>query len=155
MRAEEYPHPSSPAASAVMRGNRKTGTRPEVLLRSELHRRGLRFRKNVRLLTGSTSVRPDISFSRLCVAVFVDGCFWHRCPQHGTSPNSNPDYWRHKLEGNVDRDAAVNAALAEAGWRVVRVWEHTPLQQAAREIEEALDLARESRRQVADAPPKV
>lgn len=118
-----------------MRGNRKTDTQPEVLLRSELHRRGLRFRKNARLVLADTSVRPDIVFSRIRVAVFVDGCFWHSCPQHGTSPSVNTNYWQQKLEGNVARDTVVNAALTEAGWRVIRVWEHTPLQQAVEEIE--------------------
>lgn len=121
-----------------MRGNRKTGTRPEVLLRSELHRQGLRFRKNARLVLGRIAVRPDIVFPRRRVAVFVDGCFWHSCPQHATSPGVNATYWRRKLEGNVARDAAVNTALTEADWRVIHVWEHTPLQQAVEEIQASL-----------------
>jgi DNA mismatch endonuclease (patch repair protein) len=117
-----------------MRGNRKTGTRPEVALRSELHRRGLRFRKNVRIQVSDISATPDIVFHRLRVAVFVDGCFWHACPQHGVRPHANAQYWERKLEANVTRDRLVTAAFQDGGWRVIRVWEHVPAQQAAATI---------------------
>lgn len=124
MRAAEYPFPSSPAVSAVMRGNRKTDSKPEVQLRSELHRRGLRFRKNLMIRVAGTTVRPDIVFTARKLAVFVDGCFWHRCPEHGVSPRANADYWRSKLDRNVERDTQVANGLTAEGWCVLRVWEH-------------------------------
>jgi DNA mismatch endonuclease, patch repair protein len=120
----DYPHPSSPAASAIMRANRKTDTRPELRLRAALHRLGYRYRVDHPIRTASMLVRPDVVFTRRRVAVFVDGCFWHACPQHGNSPRTNSEYWREKLERNRQRDVATTAALTAAGWRVVRVWEH-------------------------------
>jgi DNA mismatch endonuclease (patch repair protein) len=125
-----------------MRGNRKTDSKPEVLLRSHLHRRGLRFRKNVRLIVGGLAVRPDIVFPRARLAVFVDGCFWHKCPLHGVRPRSNPAYWNAKLGSNVARDATATAALEETGWHVVRVWEHVPSEEAAIKVASALNEAR-------------
>jgi DNA mismatch endonuclease, patch repair protein len=119
-----YPQPSTPAASAAMRGNRKRDTRPELTLRSALHRQGLRFRVQRRVAAGGVIVRPDIVFVRTKTAVFVDGCFWHCCPQHGTSPRSNRWYWVPKLERNVRRDRFVDQELQLAGWSVIRVWEH-------------------------------
>ncbi|GAB2878564.1 very short patch repair endonuclease [Nocardioides pacificus] len=115
---------SSPAVRATMRGNRRTGTKPEMALRSALHATGLRFRKDYRLDLGNVKPRPDIVFTRAKVAVFVDGCYWHCCPDHGTQPNVNSDYWRPKLARNVERDREHDRALTEAGWAVVRVWEH-------------------------------
>lgn len=106
-----------------MQGNRSIDTRPEVALRSELHRIGLRFRKNHRALEG-VRCRPDIVFRRARLVVFVDGCFWHRCPEHGTSPRANAPYWRVKLDRNVERDRRNDLAFSEAGWAVIRVWEH-------------------------------
>lgn len=134
MAAEEYPFPSSPAVSAIMRGNRKTDSKPEVQLRSALHRRGLRFRKNLLLHVDGLRVRPDIVFPKAKVAVFVDGCFWHRCPEHGVSPRANSGYWRAKLEGNVVRDRSVNRLMKAAGWRPIRIWEHTDVDTAAEEV---------------------
>ena len=83
-------------------------------------------------------VRPDVVFTRRRVAVFVDGCFWHVCPQHGRQPTTNEWYWTPKLRRNLDRDARVNAALAAAGWTVVRVWEHVSPSEAVEVIEQAL-----------------
>jgi len=83
-------------------------------------------------------VRPDIVFTRRRVAVFVDGCFWHRCPEHGTSPRSNSDYWRAKLDRNVARDRRVDATLGRAGWRSLRVWEHEEEGDAALRVADAL-----------------
>jgi len=93
-------------------------------LRSELHCRGLRFRKDLPLRVPGRVVRVDIAFTRVRVAVFVDGCFWHACPIHGNQPRANTDYWKPKLARNVARDRAVDQALEEAGWRVIRAWEH-------------------------------
>jgi DNA mismatch endonuclease (patch repair protein) len=111
-----------------MRANRRADTKPELALRSALHRRGYRFRKDHRLdLNGGARVRPDIAFTARRVAVFVDGCFWHVCPEHGRDPAVNEWYWAPKLRRNIERDRAADAALAAAGWQVVRVWEHEPL----------------------------
>ena len=135
----DYPHPSSPGRSANMRANRRTDTKPELALRSALHRQGYRFRKDFRLdLDGGARVRPDIAFTGRRVAVFVDGCFWHVCPQHGRDPAVNESYWSPKLRRNVERDRAADAALAAAGWRVVRVWEHQSLDEAVAMVVEVL-----------------
>lgn len=116
--------PTSATISRVMRANRGANTRPEVALRSAMHRRGLRFRIGIVLVAGRVRVRPDVVFTRARVVVFVDGCFWHQCPNHGRSPRTNQDYWLPKLRANVDRDRRIDEALAEAGWEVVHVWEH-------------------------------
>ena len=117
-----------------MRSNRRADTKPEVALRSELHRRGLRFRKNQRVRLHERVVRPDVVFTRARVAVFVDGCFWHCCPEHGNQPGRNTDYWIPKLERNVARDRAVDRALGSAGWTVVRAWEHEEMANVAERV---------------------
>jgi DNA mismatch endonuclease, patch repair protein len=119
-----YPTPSSPAATAVMRGNRKRDTKPELLLRSALHRQGLRYRLGKVVVSAGLRVQPDITFPARKVAVFVDGCWWHRCPTHGVTPRSNTEYWLPKLARNVDRDRRVDEALAAGGWLLIRAWEH-------------------------------
>src|SRR5574341_918013 len=121
-----YPTPTSAAATAVMKGNRRRDTRPETRVRSLLHAQGWRFRKDAPIQLPGLRVRPDIVFTRRRVAVFIDGCFWHACPQHGTIPRANSAYWHAKLARNTDRDHRVNHALAEAGWIVIRAWEHEP-----------------------------
>lgn len=98
-------------------------TAPERALRSLLHRQGLRFRLHQRPVAGVRR-QADIVFRRARVAVFVDGCFWHSCPVHATSPKSNGTWWREKLATNVRRDRDTDERLAAAGWVVVRVWEH-------------------------------
>ena len=114
-----------------MRAIRRTNTKPEIALRSALHRQGYRFRKDLRLvLNEGAKVRPDIAFTARRVAVFVDGCFWHACPEHGRDPAVNQWYWAPKLRRNVERDRAADAALAAAGWRVIRVWEHVAITDA-------------------------
>ncbi|SEB44948.1 T/G mismatch-specific endonuclease [Amycolatopsis tolypomycina] len=126
-----YPAASSEGRSRNMRANRRADTKPEVALRSALHRLGYRYRKDFRLdLPEGVRVRPDIVFTARKVAVFVDGCFWHVCPEHGREPTSNEWYWTPKLRRNVERDQAANEALVRAGWRVVRVWEHLPIGEA-------------------------
>ncbi len=118
-----------------MKANRKTGSQPEVLLAHALHRRGLRYRKNQSVATSAGDVRPDLVFSGTRVAVFVDGCFWHRCPIHGNTPRTNSAYWEPKLRRNEERDRDVTAALAADGWTVIRVWEHEPVESAADSVE--------------------
>jgi DNA mismatch endonuclease (patch repair protein) len=100
---------------------------------------GIRFRKNARVRYHDGSVVGDIVFARKKVVVFLDGCFWHRCPAHGTAPNKNADYWRTKLDLNVRRDVEVNAALRAEGWTVIRLWEHVPPEQAAERIAASLE----------------
>lgn len=119
-----YPEPTSSSATTIGKANRRTDTKPEVALRSELHRRGLRFRKDLLIRAGGVRVRPDVVFTRRRVAVFVDGCFWHGCPLHGSIPKTNLDYWEPKLAANVRRDRRVDEALRDSGWSVLRVWEH-------------------------------
>jgi DNA mismatch endonuclease, patch repair protein len=123
-----YPRPLNEGRSRNMRANRRTGTKPEVALRSALHALGYRYRKDFRLdLPDGVRVRPDIVFTARKVAVFVDGCFWHVCPEHGREPTTNEWYWTPKLRRNMERDQVANAALTAAGWGVVRVWEHVPV----------------------------
>lgn len=123
-----------------MRANLKRDTIPELRLRSILHLRGLRFRVNSAIALPGLRVRPDIVFSRQRVAAFVDGCFWHSCRWHGTRPRANTHYWLPKLRRTILRDRLVRAALTSAGWRVIRVWEHSPAERAADLIQKALML---------------
>ncbi len=119
-----------------MSRQRRTGTSPELALRSELHRRGLRFRVDRTVdVDGLRRRRADVVFTRRRIAVFVDGCFWHACPLHATSPKANGEWWAAKLAGNVARDRDTDARLAAAGWTVVRVWEHESVQEAADRVE--------------------
>lgn len=115
---------SSPGVAKSMRANRRTGTRPEVAVRSALHRAGLRFRKDLAIEVEDGRVRPDVVFTRARLAVFIDGCFWHSCPVHATRPRANADFWAAKLERNTERDRCDTRRLEEAGWTVLRVWEH-------------------------------
>lgn len=131
-----YPHPSSAAATAVGQGNRRTGTKPEVAVRSLLHRHGVRFRKDHPIRAAGRLVRPDIALTRAKVAVFIDGCFWHACPDHGRQPKANPAYWAPKLAANVERDRRVTAALEAEGWTVLRFWEHEDRVDVAERIEQ-------------------
>lgn len=127
------PSPSSPAARQVMLANRAESS-VERAVRSELQRRGLRFRKHFAPVKG-LRCRPDVVFTRARVVVFVDGCFWHRCREHGTSPKINSPYWTAKLDSNVARDRRNTQALESAGWTVLRIWEHESVVAAADVIE--------------------
>lgn len=98
---------------------RQKGTKPELELRRILWAKGLRYRLNRRL-----PGKPDLVFVGPRVVVFVDGCFWHACPVHGTIPATNSEFWKKKISGNVDRDRRVSEELRADGWVVVRVWEH-------------------------------
>jgi DNA mismatch endonuclease (patch repair protein) len=129
-----------------MLGNRRRDTKPEVALRSALHRAGLRFRKDLRVDLGTSKPRPDVVFTRVKVAVFVDGCFWHSCPKHGTKPTRNADYWLPKLARNVERDRKQDADLVEHGWRVVRIWTHEPLEDSVKRVIEAATCSGDTKR---------
>ncbi|GAA4332693.1 very short patch repair endonuclease [Actinomadura luteofluorescens] len=134
-----YPRPMNEGRSRNMRANRRSNTKPEVALRKALHALGYRYRKDLRLdLPDGVRVRPDIVFTARRVAVFVDGCFWHVCPEHGREPTTNEWYWTPKLRRNMERDRAANSALRAAGWCVVRLWEHEPLPAAVDAVIEAV-----------------
>lgn len=113
-----------------MRATRQRDTKPELALRRTLHSLGLRYRVDQRPVADIRR-RADVVFAGVQVAVFVDGCFWHGCPEHGTWPAANAKWWRDKIEGNKQRDADTNARLAQAGWTVLRIWEHEDTDEAA------------------------
>jgi len=121
-----------------MLANRRRDTGPELRLRSLLHRRGLRFRRDFPVRLEGRIARVDIAFTRQKLAVLVDGCFWHGCPQHSTIPVANRAYWVPKLARNVERDREVDEALRAAGWEVLRFWEHTPPEEAAEAVSRRL-----------------
>ncbi|MGI8729274.1 MAG: very short patch repair endonuclease [Solirubrobacteraceae bacterium] len=128
------PAASSAAVSAAMRAARVRDTGPELAIRTELFARGLRYRIHRRPLESLRS-EADVVFPRERVAVYVDGCFWHRCPDHGVMPKANATWWRDKLDANVERDRRADRLLTAAGWVVVRVWEHESPVVAATRIE--------------------
>jgi DNA mismatch endonuclease (patch repair protein) len=130
------PTPVSERTQSVMRGNRAE-SEPERALRSVLHRRGLRFRKHASPISG-LRCRPDVVFSEVRVVVFVDGCFWHRCPDHYRPSRQNGDWWDAKIARNVARDLEQNRLLSEAGWLVLRVWEHEAVEVAADRVVKAV-----------------
>jgi DNA mismatch endonuclease (patch repair protein) len=137
-RASEFTLPPAPPASSKeartkMRANRSRDTRPELALRRELHRRGLRYRVDIAPVRG-LRCRADLLFRRQRIAVFVDGCFWHGCPDHASWPKANGDWWKQKIEATAARDRRNDALLAAAGWRVLRIWEHEPVERAADEV---------------------
>jgi DNA mismatch endonuclease (patch repair protein) len=117
-----------------MRRVKRRDTAAELRLRSLLHARSLRYyvdRPPLRALRN----RADVVFPRAKVAVFVDGCFWHGCPEHIDWPKTNAEWWREKIERNAARDRKVDAQLAAAGWVVIRVWEHDDSELAAERVE--------------------
>lgn len=136
---------STPVVRHVMQGNRSVDTRPEVALRSAVHRLGLRYRKHHPPITGYRC-RADLVFPKERVAVFHDGCYWHGCPEHGVQPRTNSAYWAKKIRGNVERDRRNDAALLAAGWTVVRVWEHENPADAAARVEQVVRDAQAQRR---------
>jgi DNA mismatch endonuclease, patch repair protein len=119
----DNPVPSSNAALRRMKAAKSKDTAPEKALRSAIHSRGLRYSIDIRPLK-ELNRRADIVFRSAKVAIFVDGCFWHGCPIHGTQSKSNAEFWRIKIKQNRERDADTNKKLKEAGWVVIRVWEH-------------------------------
>lgn len=124
-----------------MESTRQRDTPAEVALRSALHKLGLRFRVDHPPLSKSRR-RADVVFTRARVAVYVDGCFWHGCPDHGTRPKQNAAWWHSKLEANQVRDSETNRELAEAGWLVLRFWEHEGADTAATQVREAVHARR-------------
>lgn len=128
---------SSPAVRNVMRGNRGRDTKPELALRSAVHALGMRYRVGLRPVPQIRRT-ADIVFTKAKVAVFLDGCFWHGCPEHHRPAQKHPDFWITKIEGNKTRDADTDSRLREAGWHVIRIWEHEDPIAAARVIKNAV-----------------
>ena len=134
MAAEGVPDPSSESVSRRMRNTRRRDTPVEIRVRALLRERHLRFEVD-RSIAGVTRARPDVLFPAERVAVFLDGCFWHSCPEHGTTPHANRRWWIEKLAANVKRDRRHDRELGDAGWLVLRFWEHEAPEFAAEEIE--------------------
>lgn len=124
---------SSPSVRAVMRGNRRRDTKPEMALRKAVHKLGLRYRVDMAPLPGFNR-RADLVFSKVGVAVFSDGCFWHGCPDHHRASNRNSEFWSEKISKNQSRDRQTDRVLTEAGWEVIRIWEHEDPDEAAQRI---------------------
>lgn len=131
------PTPSSAVVRRRMQQQRRRDTRPELELRRALHAAGLRYRVERPVLPGMRR-RADVVFGSAKVAVFVDGCFWHMCPQHATAPKANADWWREKLERNRERDRDTDRRLLDQGWLPVRVWEHEDMTEAALAVVEVV-----------------
>lgn len=123
-----------------MRANKRRDTGPELALRSELHRRGRRYRVDRPIrIPGERPIRPDIVFVAPKVAVFVDGCFWHGCPEHGTLPKeTNRGFWIEKIAQNKARDERQRLLLEGDGWTVLRIWAHEESSAVADEVEKLL-----------------
>ncbi|MEU5722735.1 very short patch repair endonuclease [Micromonospora sp. NPDC047738] len=149
----DIPVPSSAGVSDRMQRQRRKDTRPELAIRRSLHRAGLRYRICMPV-TGLRRRTIDIAFTRIRLAVFVDGCFWHGCPQHATWPKANAAWWEAKILKNRERDRETTRKLEDEGWTVVRIWEHESAEDAAARL---LELVRKMRTAAAPlrlvAPP--
>ncbi len=124
---------SSAATRKTMQGNRGRDTKAEIAVRRLVHAQGLRYRVNVRP-EADLRRTADLLFTRAMVAVFIDGCYWHGCPQHFTMPATNLDYWTAKIGRNHERDLETTSKLEERGWHVLRFWEHQPPSAVAERI---------------------
>jgi DNA mismatch endonuclease, patch repair protein len=131
--SEPAPPASSPLVRRRMQNTPTRDTPKEIALRRELHRLGLRYRVDVRPVL-TLRRRADIVFARAKVAVFCDGCYWHGCPDHGSWPKANAAWWRAKIQMTRARDIDTTSRLKQAGWLVIRVWEHEPAAEAAKRI---------------------
>ena len=120
-----------------MENQARRDTKPELAVRRAAWRRGLRYRVDVAPLPKMRR-RADMVFTKAKVAVYIDGCFWHSCPEHATTPKANRDWWIEKLAANVRRDRDTDERLQAAGWTVVRIWEHEDPERAADRVEEAV-----------------
>lgn len=137
-----YPVPADDARGATMSAIRSADTGPEVAVRAALHRLGYRFRKGYKVRAAGRKRSVDIAFPTEGLIVFVDGCYWHQCPEHGTTPKTNTGYWGPKLQRTVARDALVTESLKRDGWAVLRIWEHTPPADGALLIAEEIERLR-------------
>lgn len=140
------PNPRDEHVRRRMERQGRRDTKPELALRRELHQRGLRYRIDVAAVAGMRN-RADLVFGPSRVAVYVDGCFWHMCPEHFIPPRNNAEWWRAKLEANVERDRRTDKLLRDAGWLPIRVWEHADVVEAADWVEQhVLTRRQEARR---------
>ena len=114
---------SSLATRKSMQGNRSRDTKPEMAVRSAVHRRGIRFRVSARPQPALART-ADLVLRKTRIAVFIDGCYWHGCPDHHTQPATNSQYWANKIARNIERDTETTAYLQQTGWTVLRFWEH-------------------------------
>jgi DNA mismatch endonuclease (patch repair protein) len=130
--------PPGGALSAKMSTLARRDTKPELEVRRALHRRGLRFRVQLKV-PGNRRRAIDIAFTRARLAVYVDGCFWHGCPEHHVLPRTNSEWWQWKVDRNRQRDIATDAELTATGWQVLRFWEHTDPEDAADRISTAYE----------------
>ncbi|WP_411109897.1 very short patch repair endonuclease [Streptomyces sp. c-19] len=133
---------SSAATRRSMLGNRSRDTAPELLLRSLVHAAGLRYRVAAKPLPKMRRT-ADMVFRPVKVAVFIDGCFWHGCPEHFVMPKTNQPYWEEKIGRNIQRDRDTDDRLAEAGWLVLRFWEHLEPEACAATVIEAVAARRQ------------
>jgi DNA mismatch endonuclease (patch repair protein) len=124
--------------SRNMAAVKRADTQPEVRLRSALHVAGFRFRRDYAMRIDGRLIRPDIAFTRRRVAIFIDGCFWHSCPLHGTTPATNVAFWTAKLLANSARDRRQSEMLTDHGWLVIRIWEHEPIEVAVELVASAM-----------------
>jgi DNA mismatch endonuclease (patch repair protein) len=136
---------SSAANRKSMQGNRSRDTAPELALRRLLHAAGLRYRVH-RAPLPELRRRADVVFGPAHVAVFVDGCYWHGCPEHYVPPKTNPGYWSPKIAGNVARDRDTDARLVAAGWLVLRFWAHEDPARCAQQVIAAVKIRRSGTR---------
>jgi DNA mismatch endonuclease, patch repair protein len=150
-RADTGSWATTPAVRRSMQHNRPRDTSTEVALRSALHRAGLRFYKHRRPLSG-LRCEPDVLFPGVRLAVFVDGCFWHSCPDHGSLPKANGAWWQAKLENTQIRDRRNDESLRAAGWTVVRLWEHCSIEEMTAEICQVVSTLRQGRGLAAALP---
>ncbi|WP_078616775.1 very short patch repair endonuclease [Streptomyces sp. 351MFTsu5.1] len=135
------PLPSSPDVSTRMSRQASRDTDAERAVRQLLHASGYRYRIHYPV-PGMRRRKIDIAFTRARLAVLIDGCFWHGCPEHATSPKANAEWWRRKLDRNIERDRETTAQLSSEGWTVMRFWEHEPPEAVARQVIAAVDRER-------------
>ncbi|WP_373293685.1 very short patch repair endonuclease [Actinomadura livida] len=135
MSVERPARASSPGVRKSMQANKGRDTKPELALRRAVHALGLRYRVSHRPVPAVRRT-ADLVFTRAKVAVFMDGCFWHGCPQHHTKSATNADYWAEKVRRNRERDAETDRLFLDAGWLVLRFWEHEEPNEAALQIAE-------------------
>lgn len=132
---------ATPGVRRSMQGNRRRDTKPEIAVRRLVHAAGLRYRVDHKPL-GSLNRRADLVFPRQKIAVFIDGCFWHGCPEHHTVARSNETFWAEKVRRNRERDRDTDERLESNGWLILRAWEHEPPADVAQRVIEAVKARR-------------
>ena len=133
----DRPVPTNNRVSERMRATRRRDTPGELALRARLYRKGFRYRVDAQPIAGVPR-RADLVFKAAQVAVFIDGCFWHGCPEHGTWPKANGSWWRGKIVANRARDQDTDRQLQSRGWTVVRIWQHEAAEEAVMRVTAAL-----------------